>query len=690
MQEDFFVEVFPINYELVPDLYAYKINFANQDDFTSGGRIAYQINLNLDGNWIWAHDRLLSDKAIPLEQLQDFVSQDASISADSDWMPTADIIGQYMLRAIIRPYESQIRSALAHYKAGFGKGEIQRDASLSIWDVDGLPSLGISIQSSILYKGGTREYIQSLKNPNDVVGLWVRDKLSSLSGEIIGLIGPLKEHRQRLIDISTKSIMKTFIAQIPNEDEPILEIKAGAYRYHYPASALKLIIRSHVPEDMERFQIPYKTLMGVFQLTPDMRSKMIRQVSDVLKSAEIISAAYNARQNPELFNIIDFMPNLKFADQKVFAYSEGELANHFIKGGVYKKYAEFEEWPIEIAVINTLSEKVDDFIEALRRQLERQFGYKIEINKERKVRVLSPTNLTSAVRVVEKETPHIVLAFLEDTDNESDEESYNQHLKSQLIGKGIASHIIRPRMMHNPDSMTSVLMAILGKTGNIPFVLAEPLEYCDYVIGLDLQRKQKSELDQVSALIRIYKSDGEFISYRTHNEERASKAPISEQFFAELFPIDLFEGKRLVIHHNRALEDSVIIQLLHWASERAIDLSLVEINDWQAPRIYNLEKKKVVNPPWGSLFRINDHEALLVSTTPSQKVTTKPLLIKLLSKTLTIEQAVYSTLAWTLLYYGSHYTPKLPVTIQYANEINLWLDKGLLTTEAEGDMPFWL
>jgi argonaute-like protein implicated in RNA metabolism and viral defense len=87
---------------------------------------------------------------------------------------------------------------------------------------------------------------------------------------------------------------------------------------------------------------------------------------------------------------------------------------------------------------------------------------------------------------------------------------------------------------------------------------------------------------------------------------------------------------------------------------------------------------------------LNDFEALIVSSVPTDNRTPEPLHIRVPLKNVPVDLAVYSVLAWTLLHYGIPGLPKLPVTIQHADDLAQWLARGMLPDKTEGDVPFWL
>jgi hypothetical protein len=119
----------------------------------------------------------------------------------------------------------------------------------------------------------------------------------------------------------------------------------------------------------------------------------------------------------------------------------------------------------------------------------------------------------------------------------------------------------------------------------------------------------------------------------------------------------------------------------------------VEIHRFGAPRLYGLDRG-VCQPSWGSAFKFNEQEALLVSGVPSVDITPQPVRIKTRAfagnAPFPIEEALRSVLVWSLLAYGAKTPPKLPVTVVNVDQLAYWLRRGNTFTMLEGRVPFWL
>ncbi len=698
---DLFIELFPIETASLPPLTLYQVvlNDEKKDPGSIGGKLAFRLNRTFPGRWVWANGVLLTDTPVsPVQmditldilrgQMPELYNDVKAIEEELRPRLTSLMLADFVLKSDIRAAETDLRAALAKLTITMKNGVAERDYLLQTWDIAGLPSLSISLKSQVRYHRTLHEYLKDGYAPESVIGLRVMDKTSfSMTGNITATVGTLGQQRERLLTLTKREIMQTLLKQLP-DDDVIFRVASGSYEYEYPAGALFILIRPD-SEDVTQFGLVPQQLDQAVRLRPDMRAAMVKTLSDVLKQKNLIGNAYNSRTYPALFAQVDFMPNLIFASNRVLPYKNDTLATDFIRGGIYKPHHRFQHAPIRLAVINTLEDDSGSlFVEALRRQMEKTTGFTIELIKERKVRVLNTKNIESAVRVVEKENAHALLAFFKER-GAGEDDANDVHLKSLTLGKGIAAQVLYETTINNPDAMPLVMMGVLAKTGNIPFALAEPLEYCDYVVGLGMVREPVTRGDRVTALNRIYKSDGEFVRYVMETIDLEKDEPVPFVVLQTLFPQDLFENQQVIIHHDGGFAAETLRLLTRWSTVIGAHFTPVEILRSQVPRLYGLEGK-VTQAPWGSFFRVSDSEGFIVTTMPAFDSTAQPLHIRIRDGVLVIEQAVYSVLAWTLLHYGTQRTPKLPVTIQHADDIAAWLAKGMLPAAKESDVPFWL
>jgi hypothetical protein len=700
MAQTLFVEVFPI-IARPKDISAYIPHLRDGAPPQVGARLAYRLSQAVGGGWAWWRGGLLTDSPASEVQLNitldilrpqfaDVLNDVQGIEAVQDWHVTPDAEVAFSLQTTLREREHALRHALKKFAVPLPNGRIAREPFLQGWVVDGEPAVSLSIRSHVTTAKTLQETLiarnETLKN---AIGWRVMDITSpSLIGTITAIRGVVAQHRARLMGLSKRDVMQTLIQNAP-DGEVVVSVSVGTHEYEYVASALAVVVSTQA-SDLERFDIPPAQAYKLIRLAPHVRADLVKALSDVLKADGIIGSAYNSRTHDKLFSHLDFKPSLVYAENRVRPHDPKTIGDDFMKCKPYRKHARFNDRPIKIAVINALEESIEDFIEALRRLLEKQFGFAIEMIKERKIKVLTPKNVESAVRVIEKEAPDVLLAFFTEAPNGEDaDESQAKHLKTLTLSKGIATQIVTLATMHDLNAMPYVAMSLLAKTGNVPFALAEPLEYADYVVGLGFIRERMSKGDRVTAITRIYQSDGVFVRYTVDSLDLERDEPVPYILLQTVLPIQTFEKKRVLLHHDGEIAQEMLQLLGKWGATLHAQLIPIEILRHHTPRVYGLSKS-VTQPEWGSTFFVNASEAFVVSSVPSADSTAQPLHVRVSPDHLSIEAAVYSVLAWTLLYYGAWGMPRLPVTIHAAEDMAEWLAKGYLPAQREGDVPFWL
>lgn len=306
---------------------------------------------------------------------------------------------------------------------------------------------------------------------------------------------------------------------------------------------------------------------------------------------------------------------------------------------------------------------------------------------------VSRADLERAVTAVQSDRPDIVLAFLPDTGpNEEDEWGPYENLKEITVSRGIQSQVIYQSTLSKQYALGNIVLGVLGKTGNIPFVLADPLNYADLVVGIDIARRRRERLGgsiNATAIARIYFGDGEFLRYVIHDTPLEGET-IPESVLQTLFPLDEFSSKRVVIHRDGYFRGDEKEALRSWAGKIGAQFYLVEVIKTGTPRLYGIERGTVGQPPKGSAFTLSNTEAFLISSLPPfRDATPQPLHIRT-EAPFTTGQAIHSILALTILHYGSIRPPRLPVTIHYSDKIAYMALKGIKPKQLEGNIPYWL
>lgn len=283
-------------------------------------------------------------------------------------------------------------------------------------------------------------------------------------------------------------------------------------------------------------------------------------------------------------------------------------------------------------------------------------------------------------------------ALDDDGEDDGDEWGSYRNLKHLTVGRGIPSQVVQDGTLEKKYAASNVVLGLLGKTGNIPFTLADKMSGVDLIVGLDIARERKTRLAgsmNATAIARIYMSDGEFLRYVIHDAPLEGET-IPEGVLQSLFPKLDFENRRVIVHRDGYFRGNEKNTLHAWGRSIGATFHLIEVIKSGTPRIYGFEGAHASMPQKGMMLRLSEREAFVVSSLPpGGNSTPKPIHIRT-DGTLPLDLAVESILSLTLLHYGSVRPPRLPVTIHYADKIAYLAMRGIKPRDAEGVTPFWL
>ena len=716
MNNVIFAELLPINTAGLPKLFAYRLTIGENNSAKKiGGKLSYRLRQHFPGNWVWSNHKLISDRGKSEDELQkvleilwrkepDLFTHLHKITPYPDWQRTPEEIADFFSRGILADFQKQTKAILRAEEKDLGPAYVERNCDLRGWVVGDEPAISLSISSNIIYKKDLKAYAATLQDPQELLGIWVLVKEQGFKGEIVHFVGLMKHHRKRLLAISSDQRMQPFLRDAP-EDEWVVKIRHGQNHYDYPVSTLKVILKTGY---LSKFGVNTKKALNAFRISPKDRFKMIRELRVQLSQFHGTKDKffYSSRTYPKGFlrgadvgfkPIVQVGNNQTCSDKGVFQYLQ--------KYGLYKRRTE----TISMGVIDARPPPSMGVIDARRPPIpETSFGNQVkEILSELGVRlksvgreqitILSRSGLEKAIDRLQEKEPDVIVAIFPDS-KESDEDSddwFYGHFKSLTVGRNIAGQVIYHSTLNTQYALWNVALGLLGKTGNIPFVLADPLPYADLVVGIDIARERKQNLAgsmNVAATARIYFNNGELLQYAIHDAPLEGET-LPDTVLHSLFPADRFAGKRVVIHRDGPFRGNEKQALYRLAKELGATFYLVEIRKSGAPRIYrahNGSKTDIRQPEKGTAFKLNAREALLVSSLPPFRTATpQPLYIRT-EAPFTIEQAIHSVLSLTLLHYGSLRQPKLPVTIHYSDRIGYLALRGIKPKDLEGNIPFWL
>jgi hypothetical protein len=694
-----FIEVFPINVSTLPKLYAYQLIIGSKDFSTIGWKFAYRLKTECGGHWVWSENKIVGDKLISEIEIKNVIEvlwkeqpdvyrNLQGLKLDMDCEIAHQSQADFVAFGLFADIQKEIKLMLSQRNHDLGRAKIERTYGVKAWVVNNHPSVSISVQSNLIYKEDFKTYAEKVSNLDQLLGIMVEDKGSTLKDEIVAITGRLIDHRTRLLSLTKKTESKVLIANAPDNE---LVVSVGKSRYDYLASALKIVLRS---ADYQRFGIDSQKALNILKIEPKLRSEIVSSIAEITKQRKFIQNAYTSQKDSDLFlntESLNFSSNLCFGNSKIGKH--GEMLSSLKLYGVYRRAEKFSENnAIRIGIIRGANtESLDKFCPELQEELNK-LKFKTEYVGLKNIQEDSRAKIEEAVNILmqKEKQPDIILAFF--NDNPEEEGSAYDNFKSITIGRGIPSQYIEKSTTTNTFARGNIALGILGKTGNTPFALAEPLPYADLVIGLDVARQKKQNLAgslNATAIARIYFSNGDLLRYRIHDAPLEGET-IPQNVLQSLFPIDEFQGKRVVIHRDGLFRGKEKQVLKSWAKQIGAEFYLVEVIKDAVPRIYSLINREVQQPAKGDVFKLSDTQAFLVSSLPPFKNSTpKPLQIRT-ETPFTIEQAVHSVLSLTLLHYGSLRGTRSPVSIHFSDKIGGLVLKGIKPKDLEGTIPYWL
>ncbi len=701
-----FAEIFPVNIDTLPSLTAYQLTLTGSSRAKEiGGKLRYRLQNKFGGHWYWDNEQkcLLTDKFVSDDQigqtLQSLWSETDKVFQQNlerinhapDLHPSLQGVANFVAHALLGDVERKIDATLATYRQDKGTYYINLICNRFGWVVNGQPAVSLSIRSNIDYKDDLKTFMAQHPN-DDIIGLYATDKTKPYNSamEITKIIGKLGDstHRARLLSYDLNTEMRRLVETAP-DDELIVETSG---KYHYVVSALGLrVLNKHY----ERFGISEK-----LQIPSAQRKDYVLPVAKVAQETGIIEGAYNSHSNTAVFlekTDIGFNAALRFGGNQIATpRSFKDVFPSVLKHGLYSPA---NNKKIKVAILNTKPQVTLDPLKAnLREILGDKLGYELTTTPNGQINVPSPNRakIERAVNQLAEQNPDIVLAIIPreygSGDDEGDWTTYDD-FKYYALNKRLQSQVIQPSTIGNEWAVNNIMLGILAKTGNIPFVLANPITYADLIVGLDVSRRRKKNNTgsiNTAAIAKIYLTDGQFLHYNIRDATVEGET-IPRNVLQGIFPVETFQGKRVIIHRDGNLQESEETDLLAWGKEISAEFYFVEVIKSGSPRIYDQQGKKTLKAPKGSIFKLSDTEALLVSSEfpDTLEATPQPVRVRV-HPPFTLEQGLHSVLSLTLLHYGSVRPPRLPVTTFYADKISKMASKGIRPAELDGNIPFWI
>lgn len=702
ISQTLFTEIFPVRADALPELSSYTLETNGGETSTIGGKLAYRLKHTFPGHWAWAGWRIVTDAPQPEEAVMKVVETLWAEQPDTfralrrvnlarNWVPSAQTQADFAARGLLADEEKKIRQLLDNQKQDLGSAYVERVYEIRGWVVQGQPAVSISISSRLVFKQDVATYAK--KVPQEaLIGLQVADKTGTLKGEIVEIVGSLASARNRLLKITQREEMQRIISSAP-DDELVVSVSTGSgHPYDYVVSALRVVLNT---EDFKRFNIDGRKALSAMRFEPGRRATLIGEISREIGQT-YLARGYSSQEYPDLFEFTSFVTTVRVGNGQTIRYDENTLLNALQSHGLFRKAQRFRDGaPIKVGFLidSALSNSYTEFWEQIEGKL-RVLGFDVQTVGVITLRDGRRAELELAISSLENDLPDIVVAFFpgQFDDDENDEETAYNRFKSLTIGRGIPSQVIEKHTLKNKYAVGNIVMGILAKTGNIPYVLAQPLEYADVLVGIDIARERKKRLQDsvnATAIARIYLGNGEFLQY-VINDMPLEGETIPANVLQSLFPVSEFAGKRVVIHRDGYFRGREKEALASWANEIGATFHFVQVIKSGSPRVYALVEKEIQQPEKGSAFLLQETEALLISTLPPfRNATPRPLRI-LVDPPFSIEQALHSVLSMSILHYGSLRPPRLPVTIHYSDKIAYMALRGIKPNNLQGTVPYWL
>lgn len=578
------------------------------------------------------------------------------------------------------------------------------------------PAMTLTIRSNIIAKWDLGEFLANHPYRQDpeqlLVGLKVQELERGRNCTITKIVGTVGEYREELKKKATGSISKQKLEEAPDE-QPLVAVQFGKNKkqFHYPLMALRPCVTAQTAEQLK---VKYGELLKAARVSIKERQRLLVKYKD---QGNVVLKAYGLELGKRSINSIEysslFWQSSLSIDQtpilfgKGVAGTRGAVLKGLSGGGVYSRHDDYRELSsvIRITALKLCDDKVSPFLKEVQERLKR-YGFESEIIQTKALPPLSGVQaraeLETAIDDLMVVPTDIFLTFLPASDRNADNDaggSLYQRVYSQLLKRGIASQVIYADTLQKVDTkqiLNQVIPGILAKLGNLPFILAEPLEIADYFIGLDVSRVNKEKLPgtlNACASVRLYDRQGKFVRYRLEDALIPGEE-IPQRLLETLLPASQLKYKTVLIYRDGSFCGQEVEHLLEWARAINSKFILVECKKSGIPRLYNFHDKVLKVPEKGLALMLSPNEAVLVTTKVSEQVgLSRPLrlLVRPEGYQASIESVLETTLKLTLLYHGSLQTPRLPMPLYGADRMAYLRLNGIYPTNMlSGDRQFWL
>lgn len=704
-------EFFSINEKSYGSLYVYRLKIGGGQLKSIGGRLAYRFRKIIGGFWNFSDNMLISNKFIAVEKATEILKKlwetgDKNfldlheIKFSRNAKPSVKAFADYAANFLKYCYSREIKIIIGKHQVSDGNVIVKRRINIRGWRIFNSPAVSISISSNMYHTETLDKYLAKIKNLKDIIGIPVTDILNSHKGEITAVIGELKQHRIRLLNYKLRPEIREKIIDA-SDNEFVVKIashKSKQQTYDYIASTL---YPSVTLENAKHFEADASILSSKLTFQPQTRMSIINSL--VSKFSEHIGENYNSEVMGDYFKTgkeIGFKNEIQYGNEHVCSFNDYKIRK-LKKYGLFKKTTKFIYNPeMKVCVLSGISKHiVDDFWLKIKNELS-SLQFKPIFEEYIHLPDFKSITIEEEVKKLSNKDFDVIMGLFpnrsinpDQHDIVYDKETIYIKCKSRLLNLDIteSQFIFENTIKYKLGfALANVILGILSKTGNIPFVLPEPLSFADFFVGIDISREKKKKLNgtmNYAAIVRVYGQTGLLDTYDIR-EKNIEGETIPKKFIEDVFSKSKFKNKTIMIHRDGFFRGNEIEDFKEVGRQIGTKFLFVEIIKRYAPRIYQELNGDIVNPDEGTIFYLGKKEALIINNKVNGKRTVQPLRIRVFGNT-SLDQAIISVMALRMMNFGSTKPIKLPVTVHFSDVISGLFRRGIKPRLNSGTKQWW-
>jgi len=548
--------------------------------------------------------------------------------------------------------------------------------------IDEQAYLAIELSSSIRTLRPLNSY--ELKE-GQLIGLEVKDFCGNTKGEIIEIVGLLKEHRTRLLSL-TKTDTHRELIKSSSGDTIVVKLKTkSGFKPDYILPGLVVIVR---PEIYNLLNLNSKMIRDFQQPSPQIRREIITNGIEKSRLSRHLGEASNSETNISILNGDSVGYSNRVMYGKNMTGTTDQCFQLIRRHGFYKVHQKFSNnLPVKIYILN-LNDRdngIENFKNTLSKTLS-SFGFKTEFVGTSTPGLRRFSEIEELMQSIDDNTD-IVLGILPD-----DQKSWFEG-KQLTINSGRMSQMVTEKTVLSPAfKIDNLAIGLLSKLGNVPWVLENSLTYCDVIMGADVARMPKENgkgTRNTMGIPRWFSPNGDLLKYKLI-QSNIDGEMIPMEIIRECTPAKECRGKNILFHLDGKRPRDEVRNFLKRGTEIDAEVMVVEIIKEPLFRCYNISNENILPPKKGNWVRISSTEAVVVSTVAAHGGgTPQPLHIKC-TPNISIENAVHSVLVLSNLNYASKQQTRCPVTTQSSHNISKMLLYNIKPPMEEGNAPWWL